>query len=540
MKLSGICIAILMLALVSFPAVTSQEQVDSQTLGNERTQGTVSASDLRFRMLGEGFDNAFFNLKKSFTFDDSSRVSLLRERNDALMQRQMEWLRAKSEVMVQSRAGTISADERANLFNILRDEHKDLIRNFLDLNSEARSLQVRASARADARVESLARAEADRIDNSNLVLGLSELDDDVFLTAVSNATATSVVTEEEARRIVERDLGLSEASVSADARANAFVVTGTQRQASGNLTITRPVAVFIDRNTGVITRISLNASSRAFASAGGNVSCQPSQAVALAHAEASATALAIAESTINSITTTTSRSVAVASARVTGIALTEARAKAEATAIAAGPGSEATASARASASAIARAESAVQAIASASATTDVSASVSSAQSAIAEAKASASAVSSVLGVSVGVANATASANATANVSVGNFTGNQTVGNITQNLTNVTTNITENMTTNITENMTNITTNISENLTTNMTENMTTNITENETGETPEINETEEMTNETGINETLEETPGENETETTNETIPQEVNETETTEGTTPENSTGMA
>ena len=96
------------LFVISFMPYISAQEHDSEV-------EIISSSDLRFKQMGESFDDMIFRIRSVFTFDNQAKVELLNDRSLDLKSRQSSWIETKNQVLTQLRSGELVEDDRVVL-----------------------------------------------------------------------------------------------------------------------------------------------------------------------------------------------------------------------------------------------------------------------------------------------------------------------------------------------------------------------------------------------------------------------------------------
>ena len=106
---------------------------------------SISVLDLRLKQIGEAFSDFAFKIKAALTFDNDTKLELLKERNAELKARQQSWVETKQEAMA-SFNGNMTAKQKQSLLIVLQAEHEAIIEDRLELTEDMREVQAEAKA----------------------------------------------------------------------------------------------------------------------------------------------------------------------------------------------------------------------------------------------------------------------------------------------------------------------------------------------------------------------------------------------------------
>jgi len=242
-------------ALVMSMSVTFA--VNTQASAQEGAKA-VSSLDLKLRQIGEAFGDFVFTIKTIFTFDEKAKIELLKERNAELKARQQAWLETKAQAFAQFEAGVMPSEEKKETINSIQAEHEAIIKEHIRLTAEINNIELRAKARGDIETESRAELAAEGVEKSGLSVGLKipvHADFAIFVGGEAKA-----ITAEEAKTVVEEEMGFEPSDVRSEVRGGAtfYVVSGTQTEISGDYTLIKNFEVWVQSYTGIITEVDMD------------------------------------------------------------------------------------------------------------------------------------------------------------------------------------------------------------------------------------------------------------------------------------------
>lgn len=259
----------LLVAVMVFvvPAITA-EQAAGQVTSSAQASADASAGtdtvakvgkDLRLRMIGEAFGDFVFNVKSVLTFEKKAKLELLKERNAKLRERQKAWLDVKAEVLGNF-SSNMTAEEKKEAVKAFQAEHRAIIKEHLKATAQIRKLQLKARAEGNAEFESEAEEAADEMEESEVAHGLNltgELNSLIRLEA--KGEGNDGLTEDEAKRLVEKDMRFKAANVSTEVRGNTtyYVVQGSSVESAGAYELEKSYEVWVEAETGVIVSVDM-------------------------------------------------------------------------------------------------------------------------------------------------------------------------------------------------------------------------------------------------------------------------------------------
>lgn len=244
-KIIAVFIGLMFLMSTAFAA---SEQAEAKSM---------STVDLRLKQVGQAFSDFGFKVKSALTFNDESRLELLKERNEALNIRQQTWVDVKQDAMA-SFNGNMTSKQKQSVLAILKAEHESLVEDRLELTSEIKQVQLDAKAENNAELEADANAAAAPMEHG--LLGIF-VDLDLSSEFESDAEfSTKVESEAEAKAVVESKLGLEGDEVQTVAKSGTtfYVVSGHETETSGDFTLTKSFDVWVDANSGLIMAADMN------------------------------------------------------------------------------------------------------------------------------------------------------------------------------------------------------------------------------------------------------------------------------------------
>lgn len=225
---------------------------------------SVSALDLRFKQVGEAFGDFSFKVKAAFTFDNSAKLDLLKERNAELKARQESWVETKQEAMA-SFKGNVTAKQKQSIVSIFQAEHEAIIEDRLELTSEIRKIQLEAKAEGDTELETEAEAEADAVEDGSFLgislgIGINSETRGDSKEGSESRLESRVESEAEAKAVVRKKLGFEATESKTEVQGNTtfFVVSGTETEVESDFTMTREFEVWVDSETGMITSVDMD------------------------------------------------------------------------------------------------------------------------------------------------------------------------------------------------------------------------------------------------------------------------------------------
>jgi len=227
-------------------------------------QAEINSSSLKLRQIGESFNDLFFNLRNAFTFSDESRLELFHERAEELQIRQGSWLKSQKDAGEQYMMGVISAEERDDVFNIIKDEQERLMNDHTHLALDVDRIRVEARDEGNLEVVEKARTVALSIQVSHD--GLNDtVNDSNFPIIISNSLPASIqdesqqdITSDEARIIADSHFGFSDSVIESERNGHhVFIVVGDEITDGAR----RHYELWIDRS-GNINHIEINTESQ--------------------------------------------------------------------------------------------------------------------------------------------------------------------------------------------------------------------------------------------------------------------------------------
>ena len=108
-SIAGILIGIVLLMNIA----AAQEATASSEASAEAN--AISSVDLRLRQIGGAFGDFFFNVRSAFTFDNSAKLELLKERNAELKERQQSWVKLNQEAMSGIESSNLTASQKQKI-----------------------------------------------------------------------------------------------------------------------------------------------------------------------------------------------------------------------------------------------------------------------------------------------------------------------------------------------------------------------------------------------------------------------------------------
>lgn len=220
---------------------------------------SVSGVDLTFKKIGYAFGDFVFDIKSALTFDEKTKLDLLKERNLEMKERQQTWLDIKSEVLAEAKTNPDESKKEA--VESIRAQHEVIIKEHLKLTNEIKEIQLKAKARGDSSLETKAKETADVESRSGLALGLNVPIRGYAGSALLVSGHKENLTEAEAKLIVEKTLGFSASEVRIETEGNmtVYVVTASDTKAEGGYTLVKEAEVKIDSETGAILSLDIGA-----------------------------------------------------------------------------------------------------------------------------------------------------------------------------------------------------------------------------------------------------------------------------------------
>ncbi|MBI4895303.1 MAG: PepSY domain-containing protein [Candidatus Aenigmarchaeota archaeon] len=211
---------------------------------NENHQDKTSGLDLRFKQIGQSFQDFVFNVRSALTFDEKTKLELLKERNDVMKERQQAWLEIKAKAL----AEVNSTDDKKDVIEMIQSEHEALVKEHLRLTSEANDIEVKAKVNGDQKLEKDAKDLGET--DSNLSLGLSTDRSGLLLMKHGKEN----ITQAQAEQIVEKYFGFKATSSTVVTENNStfYVVTATESRIAGSYNLTKYVEIKVDASTGVV------------------------------------------------------------------------------------------------------------------------------------------------------------------------------------------------------------------------------------------------------------------------------------------------
>ncbi|MBI2140180.1 hypothetical protein HYU14_04595 [Candidatus Woesearchaeota archaeon] len=229
---------------------------------------TVTVTSLRFTQFGEFAGDVVFAVKSAFTFDDGATLDLLQERNEELKERQQEWVAVKQKAMIQFKGGNISEESKGDILAIIQEEHEDLIKDHVEVTHDINTIRAEAQAKGEVHLVQKAESAVKHKDTIGLGLGLDIGDTISFIILGSSggdgdndSGKAEAITSGEAQNIAEEEFGFETDKVveaSAGGR-EIFIVTGAESETTGRATLESEFEVWVDKSTGLITKVTINA-----------------------------------------------------------------------------------------------------------------------------------------------------------------------------------------------------------------------------------------------------------------------------------------
>ncbi|MBI2141912.1 hypothetical protein HYU15_00290, partial [Candidatus Woesearchaeota archaeon] len=266
-----------MLMVLAVPAIAAEQsaQAEGQVTGQAAasaqagTQAYAQASadasasenakfgkDLRLRMIGEAFGDFVFNVRSILTFDKKAKLELLKERNAKLRERQNAWLEMKS-ALLGNFSGNMSSEEKKEAVKAFQAEHRAIIKEHLKATAQLRRIQLKARADGDAEIEIEADESAEEMERSEVAHGLNLRGELGSLIRLEAKGEGEVLTEAEAKAIVEKDMRFRAENVSTEVRGNTtyYVVQGSRVESAGAYELEKSYVVWVEAETGVVTSV---------------------------------------------------------------------------------------------------------------------------------------------------------------------------------------------------------------------------------------------------------------------------------------------
>ena len=257
-------IGLLLIGIVFLLPISMAQEIQAQNSASSNVQGSgTSVIGLRFRQLGESFNDFAFKVKSSLTFNQESKIEALKERNKELKERQNNWVQTKQEATADFKSN-LTAEQKQKILAVLKLEHQAIIRNHIETTNQLRQIQLNAKAKGNAQLEEKAREAAEESEDetgiglfiginsgTGLKIGNQEHDFDYDAQLQTNLTG------EQARLIVQDELGFETSNVKTVVNDNTrfYVVTGHEAQTKGEYTMTRNFEVWVHADSGIITSV---------------------------------------------------------------------------------------------------------------------------------------------------------------------------------------------------------------------------------------------------------------------------------------------
>lgn len=225
--------AILAAIVFAIPLGFAQE-VSSET-------HAVSATDLRFKQIGQAFGDFVFHVKAFLTFDEKAKVELIKERNAQLQERQHAWVEVKAAALEKFESD-LSAEEKQDIEAMIQVEHEAIIKEHLRLTSQLREIQLKAKASGDAQLESAAETVADS--RSSLSLGLVRVEingEGTRAVLVGTEGTAKIHVQSNVVLDSETKAAISQFAESFSAEQDAKVEIEVEKEASGNASVEQEI-----------------------------------------------------------------------------------------------------------------------------------------------------------------------------------------------------------------------------------------------------------------------------------------------------------
>lgn len=217
----------------------------------------VSATSLKMKRFGESFGDIIFKIKAAFTFNEQSKVELLKERNEQLKARQQAWLDVKAQALSQFNSGNLSAEQKQDIIAEMQEEHHAIIKNHVAAAAAIRGIELEAKSKGKADVAVEAAAAAETSESSELSLGLFGLGADLDLLEF-NAEGKAL-TSAEAQAMVEQEFGVAATEVETEVEdgVTIYKVEGETTETRGNFMLRKKVEVSVEAETGMILSVAM-------------------------------------------------------------------------------------------------------------------------------------------------------------------------------------------------------------------------------------------------------------------------------------------
>ncbi|MBI4177132.1 MAG: hypothetical protein HY516_02095 [Candidatus Aenigmarchaeota archaeon] len=241
----------MLVALVMTAPLAAGQGINTSASTDVRAVNTLS---LGLRQVGESFSDFVFRIKAILTFDERARLDLLKARNEEMKSRQHAWLKIKSDMLAQVKAGNLTAEEKQQVMKQVKAEHEAIIREHFGLTADMRKIQLKAKAHGRTELERSAEEEADEAEESDVSLGLN-------IGAELSIGVSENVTADQAKTLVGEKLGFETADVRTETRNGTtfYVVSGTETSAAGNYTLKKGFEAWVRADTGMIHSLGMDA-----------------------------------------------------------------------------------------------------------------------------------------------------------------------------------------------------------------------------------------------------------------------------------------
>ncbi|MBI2133697.1 hypothetical protein HYU11_03375 [Candidatus Woesearchaeota archaeon] len=274
------------------------------------SQNANISDEIRSRQTRDSVDDFLFGARVFFSFDETSKLKLLSERNTQL--------RERSRFLS---SNVLKADETdSDLFRTVNEKRNKILREQFRRTLELRKIQAKAMSEARTDIERMAASVAMEFEKPMF----EDLD---FVPKTDDL----MINESTARGIAESQLGLTNANITSRDSSSDFIVESVEVQPQGDFRVVRNVKAKVQAETGAVSSVdittrvvSANAAASEIAAdvSGEQLSCENLQVIAFAHATAisNAAQLAQAEARAAAFASTEQEAIAAADAAATASA----------------------------------------------------------------------------------------------------------------------------------------------------------------------------------------------------------------------------
>ena len=263
-----------MLMVFAVPAIAAEQSVQAEGQAASSAQAGAQANaqagadadvkakvgkDLRLRMIGEAFGDFVFNVRSILTFDRKAKLGMLKERNSKLRERQKSWLELKAGFLGNFSNSSMNSVDKKEAVKAFQAEHRAIIREHLKATAQLRKLQLNAKAEGYAELERDADEAAEETERSEVAHGLNLTGELGSLIRLEAKGEGKVLTEEEAKAMVEKDMRFKADNVSTEVRGNTtyYVVQGSRTESAGAYELEKSYEVLVEAETGVIASVEM-------------------------------------------------------------------------------------------------------------------------------------------------------------------------------------------------------------------------------------------------------------------------------------------